>query len=513
MEELKITRPRISAALEKGNPFVIVAAALLAITGVLCYFLPITTGLLIPVLMIASAILIYFSAGRYKLLLFTLIVLGAATAVFYIELDADIRPFYATYSTLPVTAALFLFLSAVGWRHNVVFSFLPKQLAKPVLSLISLILLLFCTAYAARIVGYIRIPTFASFPVVLAYRLTPFIPLVSMLFINLAAEQKLIEPTGEPYRSAKSVPGDGSLFTVAAWVLLAVGAVNMFWILTASYNADAFLLSLPMVASGVFLVAGKRSEKCFLAAVVLLMSWVALSFFGAIDIAGIQFWTLPFPVLIMLISAIGIKRNTSPAALSKITKAPLLNLLVILLLLVNLASRVTNILILNAVVADDDVISLFTALRTLLPIASLVFLNLVLDSRKSMQHGVFAAFVNLCRSVVRWFYRDVGGKLKILATIQGVICIVLACLSALSAAYGLIGFLTGMFFTGFGADYLRYFIISLGGIAGSFILALPSLLLYAFGSMTKDLREIKESGVSSGSATTERENPDELPEI
>jgi len=163
--------------------------------------------------------------------------------------------------------------------------------------------------------------------------------------------------------------------------------------------------------------------------------------------------------------------------------------------------------------ADSNMIAVFPAAFSLLPAASLVFLNFTLGSRKSMQLGLFAAFVHFCRSVVRWFYRDVGGKLKILAKIQGVICIVLACLSALVASYGLIGFLTGWFFTGLGFDYLSLFVMSIGGIVSSFILALPTLLLYAFGSMTKDLREIKENGISSGSVVAGQENPDELPEI
>ena len=130
-----------------------------------------------------------------------------------------------------------------------------------------------------------------------------------------------------------------------------------------------------------------------------------------------------------------------------------------------------------------------------------------------MQLGFFAAFVHLCRTVVRWFYRDVGGKLKVLAKVQGVICIVLACISALVAVYGLIGYLTGWFFTGFGGDYLLLSLVSLGGIASSFILALPTLLLYAFGSMTNDLREIKDNGIRSGSMAPGQENPDELPDI
>ena len=61
-------------------------------------------------------------------------------------------------------------------------------------------------------------------------------------------------------------------------------------------------------------------------------------------------------------------------------------------------------------------------------------------------------------------------------------------------------------------DYLLVFFISLGGIAGSFVLALPTLLLYAFGSMTKDLNDIKEGGLSTA-VSVEQGNPDELPEI
>jgi hypothetical protein len=170
----------------------------------------------------------------------------------------------------------------------------------------------------------------------------------------------------------------------------------------------------------------------------------------------------------------------------------------------------------------DTVITLTAATLSLLPAIGLVLLNVFAGSAVVEKRGIMAAFIYRCRAIHGWFYRDVGGKLQMLAKVQGVICLVIASLAAITAAIGLCGFLIYYFFSGTGEYYLRLLVIGLSGIAASFIIALPTWLTYAFGQITKDLREVKDEGLTGSgyldycypdTESAEAENPDELPEL
>ena len=125
---------------------------------------------------------------------------------------------------------------------------------------------------------------------------------------------------------------------------------------------------------------------------------------------------------------------------------------------------------------------------------------------------------------MRRFYSNVGGKLQLLAKIHGVFCLVVAGLSVLLAAYGLCGYLSSHFFTAAGKSYptlllftttgARYgslIILGCAGVLAALILALPTWLMYAFGQITADVRELKER--DSTAYLSAPENPDDLPEL
>jgi hypothetical protein len=109
-----------------------------------------------------------------------------------------------------------------------------------------------------------------------------------------------------------------------------------------------------------------------------------------------------------------------------------------------------------------------------------------------------------------------------LAKVQGVICLVLASLSTIAAAVGLCGFLVNYFFIGSGEFYFTLLVAGISGVISSFILALPTWIVYAYGQITKDLRElkgdvpadeVKTDDLPYGGVAKEVYNPDDLPEI
>ena len=650
-----------------------------------------------------TGVLLFFCKKRPWLPYAAAVVLTVAVGAFY----TDVMP---GVPLLMISLSGFLMLlSMIGWQHNVVFKFLPQSLALPVLNLLSMALVLFFIPATAR--GLEPYIVRADMPPVLAYiyALVRLLPLVGILLVNMASEAHRIELSVSKI-CTRATPKGGMLFTVASWLLLACGAANTLVTLFRAYDASALLLTLPLLAVGLLLVFGKGSERSFIMASVCLVLSIAVRFFNAVSNTMPTFWTYTFPVLLMLVSAIGALKNRAVPFLSKVLRAPILNVIAAVLLLVGILVNIGDLSEYSAAASkareqrepalikiaanagkaiasvsyymevvgesvaafDETVVAFETALknarelmdeekadehtatvedavaaareaevlaadacaeldvfilafkadlsaiskearaefetaassgngqlgglkppaanaldsaaddaseetntdpaaaveaaleavldqkRMVVSVASyiaklaegtladiekisasvgsaaeavrqenarlyslafgimaalgLALLNLSLDSREVAQWGLFAAFLQICRRVFSWFYRDVGGKLKVLAKLQALLFMVVACLSAIVAAVGLCGFLITFFFVGFGFENLTIFLMGIGGILASFILALPTWFLYAFGQITADMHEVKENGAMAAPDYLE-ENPDDLPEL
>jgi hypothetical protein len=506
MNTTKNNRARIRAIPHKGSRSIWVAAAFLLFSGLASQFIPwppalnsVPSSILSIVILAAAGVLLFFCDKRDWLPLVSMAALTIAVYLFY---SATI-PGVALFAAI---AALLILLSAIGWRRNTVAGFLPKPVALPILNLLSLVLTLFCILAASRAPEIAKPLARGTVSPLLsyAYLLVRLLPLVSILLINISSETQRFDANAAP-KCTRAVGGGGARFAAASWLLLIGGAANTLITLFSVYDVNAFLLSIPLLAAGVLLVLGGGDEKRFIAAMACLLLSVSPSFFRAGYYTSSNYLLYSLPILLMLISSVGALRNSPLAFLSKLIKSPVLNVIAALLLAISLVSGSVSTLMHNSSATPWHTIALFIIKF------SLVLLNLSLDSRELARRDLFSAFFRLCGRIVRWFYRDVGGRLQLLAKLQAVVCMVLACMSALFAAIGLCGFLVDFLFVGSYVGYLMYFAVGIAGIAASFILALPTWLLYAFGQITADLREVKDTGGLA--AATIEENPDELPEL
>jgi hypothetical protein len=177
-------------------------------------------------------------------------------------------------------------------------------------------------------------------------------PFACVFLLNMALEPARKPPKYLPNQCTKSAPRAGILFLIASLLLLAGAVAALYDVVFKVYNVNAFFLSLPIVAAGVLFTISGKSEKRFLAATVCLLLSVAVNFFNIPLYASFDFWTYSFPILLMLISSIGIIWNVAPAFLPKIAKIPRLNIFAAILLIVNIVMNISGIVGHNTAVTN-----------------------------------------------------------------------------------------------------------------------------------------------------------------
>ena len=587
MEITLNTKYQIRPVPRSKSYLLMAAAGLMLLSGIAGFFLSLMSYLEVSLFVVAGALLT-ISDVRKGAYIFSTFVLAVAVFAYSYMLEGFL---------LPMVAATLLFVSAVGLNYNVVPRFMPKRLALPALQIISAVLSLLCIPMVAIELGKSVMTAGISPEMYHLHFIVMLLPFISLLMISLAVEPKYLPTRVVPTHCTKSAPNRSAFFVVASLLVVAMATANLFDIVFHSYNANAFFLALFLLVAGFLFVVSRGRGARFLAANTLLLLSVAATFFSSASYGDVGFFTYSLPILMMFVSAFGFLRNQSPPALSKIFRAPLLNIFAALLLLVNLVLGVftiidhvkynneiaeardesikafvsaghtwgssaemdeiheefeqnTEISTLGAVqtlaarldvifnelyqgIAEDDIpvsnpaqlllefvseieanaeeemIPLLTMLLCVMPAMTMLLLNLSIGSALVENKRLFARFIELWRKVVGWFYRDSGSKLQKLARVLGVICIVTACLSGVFAAIGLAGYLSHYFF---GSPSVPFSSMLHGGVIGiltSFIMALPTLAIHAFGRQSADIREIKEKRSVGEIAGTN--NPDELP--
>ncbi len=344
-------RPRIHAVPRGESRMLRAASVMLALSGVL---IRVTTEL-IPralsrpslatvILLVVAGALYLLGERRAWLPRLAALVLSSAVYSFY----ADIL---GVAALLVLSIALLLILwSSFGWRYNVVWKFLPKRFAVPALNVLSTVLALFVVPIAAVGIEPLILKPDTSPIVSYVYLLVNLLPLASLLLINLASEARPLPARTSPDVSTRSAPG-GVLFTAASWLLLAAWVYELMRVMLTVYNVGALALRLPLVLAGLLFVLSRGRKNRFIAASVCLLLSVAVSLFSGVY-AGSGFWTYTFPVLLMFISAVGAVWNIVPAALSKIIRAPILNSLAAVLLLLGIVLSAVSSINNNTAAAD-----------------------------------------------------------------------------------------------------------------------------------------------------------------
>lgn len=427
---------------------------------------------------------------------------------------------------VPVLLALALMLaSAIGLRLNVTIGALPKPIRIPVLNL---------AAAALTLLGALQLFSAGNVKLRWAHWLSDLaevglssvhlaiLALATLLLfagiflLNLSVEPQTVEPSAAPRLRFQSVPrqGDGR-FTAGAALLIAAGAWRVYLVLShtlAGPTAPAVLQVLFLLAAGFLLLSKQWQKKSYLLAAVLL----------AVNLISNPYWQ-PFgalPVTLMLLSAIGAPWNAIPDALPNKLRVPALNLAAAALLAATGLHKILAALrsILGAALLGPTVKAL---IPVLLLTAGLILLNLCLDSQavqKKAEMPDRAKYKKGLSGLVQRFYRDVGGNLQKLAKIQGIICLVIAGLSAVAAALGAIGLVLCLPLNLYEQDtFLILLLAGGGGLLTALIGAVMTLRLYAFGQITSDVRHLKDQGISVGGlapvSPAAAYNPDELPEL
>lgn len=438
---------------------------------------------------------------------------------------------------LPVLLALALMLaSAIGLRLNVTISTLPKPIRIPVLNLAAVVLTLLGMLhllsgwdfqwYWGYLLKEVTEAGLSPFHLVLLI-LSSLLLFAGILLLNLSVEPQTVDGTAslrDPRLRLQSVPQQDSIpFSVGAALLIAGGAWRVYYVLILGnlirYTGLAALQVVFMLAAGFLLVNRSWQKKHYFPAMVLLfLSSLSNVYWQPLGLV---------PVLLMLLSATGMPWNVAPDTLPNKLRVPVLNLVAAALLAAVGLDRILTALR-RILQATDPLTQLGSSMKSLAPILILtvgaILLNLHMDSQvvqKGVQIPDGAKYKKGFSSLVQRCYRDVGGNLQKLARIQGIICLVIAILAAAIAVLGAIGFALCSILD-FGQRYTYLTLLLAGG--GSMLVALIGVMmtwpLYAFGQMTSDVRHLKDTGVSMGTATpggpvspAAEDNPDELPEL
>lgn len=278
------------------------------------------------------------------------------------------------------------------------------------------------------------------------------------------------------------------------------------------------LLMLAGAIGGVLMLREDWRKKHYILALCLLLvgySNVRQIAFIYIGYKGSSFVFGLLPILLMIISAIGIPWNQTIPSLPRRLRVPVLNLAAAALLAIGLIKNVFAI----------GFMLKWLLLIIVMPVA-LIMINLCLYSRRVVGKPNLPDVKGLqgARGFGGRFYNNVGGKLQMLAKIQGIICLVIAGLSAAAFVLGVAGYAIGEIFSAGAIIQVSRLALMIGAIGApsGLLLAITTWPLYAYGQITADVRAIKDGGVSVSSAPIAAvtsphdenpENPDELPEL
>ena len=330
---------------------------------------------------------------------------------------------------------------------------------------------------------------------------------------------------------------DSKLLFVAAVLLLIAGAAAMA--LGRFYRFDALFPLWPSIAAviaGVLLIASRKLTWLFTLFAIALTASMALysgSSFG---------WLAVIAALPVLLSTVGWRTGSSPAPSPSPSRRSILNLAAAALALICLVliamETAGDYARLLGIAAPIGIVFLIVSLLPLISVILLPFsverqrigeskshipssrapIPTAADSlppeaasglgavaRKKKQ-GLFAGFM-------QQLYGDAGGNLHSLLKWVGIIFMVLACLSIIAVALGLIG----VIYAFFAGAYMRDFVstIEAGGIGfiSSLVLAMAVFLMSCIGKAPSGpfLRP-ESAGIYYDSVSMEY-NPDELPEL
>lgn len=453
---------------------------------------------------------------------------------------------------IALSAVLMLF-SVRGTKINIAPAFLPRQIRIPVFNLVAILF-----ALMAVWSQFNRVYSYGGGKGLLLFLLT-VLPLAGLLLLNAASEPRFADPAEQSVESLtrlKSVPLSASkAFTIGAVLLILNGAGSILQSFSSSgFQINSLLLSLPSLIVGIILVNPEWREKGFLPAMVLLLidpilrirtmnaAAMVMSYhyrsMGEYNVANqfsipSEFWFFALlPVVLMLISAIGVSWNVKVENLPGKLRVPVLNLAAAVLVAIDAIRTLyfyipkgTGKAVETTAGEAASGLPIMAILLTLISAAGLILLNLFLDTRTVISQAKLrpdgVKYKRGFNGLVQRFYSNVGGGLKMLAKIQGIILLILAILGGLIAVLGVAGYLVCTILNDY--DHMSMFLILMPSGIGAILFGLLGMLatwpLYAFGQITSDLREIKTKGVASGAAVSEpefgirEENPDELPEL
>lgn len=439
-------------------------------------------------------------------------------------------------------------LSAAGFSFNRAPGFLPESFRMPVLNLVSVVLELLYATSSFSIMeqeyrvyngsslfssSWEKIPTAdAAGMVALSLGLA-----AGAVLLNLCVKAQMVDRTAQPKERParmKSVPGQGPLVTAAA-ILMLLNLADFFWSILqghSDFSPIALLWALVVPVAGGLLLVKEGRDKRALAAMILL---VADGFYRCRQtnlLTTTDLLMILLPVVLMLAANIGLSWNRVPEKLPAPLQVPVLNLAAGAVALIQVLKIFWRYLLRENHPEFSGDLLIYLVLALLTPVA-LILLNLGMESRlaaprKSQLHG--QTYANGLTGIVQRFYSDVGGSLKMLAKIYGVLCLIAFLLFAVLAALGVLMFLLAMVDLS-DMEGTEMILAGLVGMLSSVILAVGSWPLYAFGQITSDIREIKTHGLSaapaaaaapqseepkqaqSAAAPQAEENPDDLPEL
>lgn len=485
---------------------------------------------------IAAGILLLAGKKSGQTWLATLVLLTVAAAA---SMDAQL---------LLAVGLLLTALSAAGFGFNRAPGFLPESFRMPVLNLVSVVLELLYAISSFSIMeqeyrvyngsslfssSWEKIPTVdAAGMVALSLGLA-----AGAVLLNLCAKAQMVDRAAQPKERParmKSVPGQGPLVTAAA-ILMLLNLADFFWSIMqghSDFSPIALLWALVVPVAGGLLLVKEGRDKRALAAMILLAAdgfyrCRLTNFLTATDLLLIL-----LPVVLMLAATIGLSWNRVPEKLPAPLRVPVLNLAAGAVALIQVLKILWSYLLRENHPEFSGDLLIYLVLALLTPTA-LLLLNLGMESRlaaprKSPLHS--QTYANGLTGIVQRFYSDVGGSLKMLAKIYGVLCLIAFLLFAIVAALGVLMFLLAMVDLS-DMEGTELILMGLVGMLSSVILAVGSWPLYAFGQITSDIRDIKTHGLSAAPAAAAapqaeepkqtqsvaapqaEENPDDLPEL
>lgn len=537
--KINVSKVRTQAVLRQGSPLLLLSIILLIAGGAIQLVLGHTAFGAASWLFLPDSYLIATIAVGILLLL------TRKTPELYFVALLILIPIFNLMGTgggAVCWALLLMLVSAIGVPGNIAPSFLPQPIRIPVLNL---------AAGLLTLVGALQSLEGADVDALSKYRLEAFraskltsinliIPVVvalllfaGILLLSLSVEAQTVDAAADPRQLTprmQSIPRLGErLLTIGAALLIlyyAAAIVGALWSSKSVSTIPSILrLYAPGLIAGILLLNQKGHSRHYLVAMALLLVPVAVN-----TLAGVASgtYTLLFllPALLMLLAAIGVPWNITLTTLPKGLQIPALNLAAAALLVARIV-RSLFVYLRSILDASDKLAQIGLGLKSFIPFlllsVGLILLNLCLDAREvhtAMERPDGTKYKAGLFGLVGRFYQDVGGNLQKLAKIQGIICLVLAGLSVLAMALGLVAGLLGNVLDA--RDLRELFVLVPSGAIGvlsSLVLAVATWPLYAFGQITSDVHKMSDKGSSIGGTSTapaagpQEENPDDLPEL